>query len=166
MSILRLRRVLLGLWISAAVASLGACSGAEAPVAPPPPPPPPPTEPVVASVTVAPAAASIVVGATVQLTATVRDANGNELTGHVVTWSSDASAVASVSPTGLVTGMSACLATITARSEGRQGAAAITVGAAAGSGAATGGATPSCGVTSVSTRRGGGDTWTTNDSQT
>src|SRR5919109_1730229 len=79
--------------------------------APPPPPPPPPA---VASVSVDPTTASIVVGQTVQLTATPRDANGNTLTGRVVTWASSNAAVASVSSTGLVTGVAAGSATITA----------------------------------------------------
>src|SRR2546427_963602 len=40
----------------------------------------------VASVTVSPATASVPVGQTVQLTATPKDANGNPLSGGVVTW--------------------------------------------------------------------------------
>lgn len=149
MSTLRLQSLFLGLVISAGVLPLVACSGEEAPteLAPaPPPPPPPPPPPMVASVTVAPTTADLLVGSTVQLTATPRDAEGNELTGHVVTWASSAPGVASVSPTGLVSGVSACLATITARSEGQQGAASITVSAAAGSSAAKGGRVQSCGL--------------------
>jgi hypothetical protein len=63
----------------------------------------------------------------VQLTATLRDAGGNVLTGRVVTWSTSASGVATVSGTGLVTGVSAGAATITATSEGKSGTAALTV---------------------------------------
>ena len=81
----------------------------------------------VASVSVAPATASITVGGTRQLSATLRDASGNVLTGRAVEWSTSASAVATVSSGGLVTARAAGLATITARSEGVSGTAAITV---------------------------------------
>ena len=82
----------------------------------------------VASVTVTPATASVAVGATVQLTATPKDANGNPLTGRVITWSSSNTAIATVSGSGLVTGVAAGgPVTITATSEGRSGSAAVTV---------------------------------------
>ncbi len=81
----------------------------------------------VASVTVTPAPANLGLGQTVQLTATLKDANGNVLTGRVVTWASDDPAVATVSSTGLVTGVAQGEATITARSETKSGTAAITV---------------------------------------
>ena len=89
----------------------------------PPPPPPPP----VASVTVAPPTPSITAGSTVQLTATLRDAGGNTLTGRTVTWTTSASGVAIVSASGLVTGISAGGATITATSEGVSGTSTVTV---------------------------------------
>src|SRR6266511_2052700 len=50
----------------------------------------------VASVAVSPAAASVAVGQAVVLTATPLDASGNALTGRVVTWGSNAPAVATV----------------------------------------------------------------------
>ena len=81
----------------------------------------------VASVAVSPTSASVSVGQTVQLAATPKDANGNPLTGRTVTWSSGNTAVATVSASGLVTGVSAGAATITAASEGQSGSAAITV---------------------------------------
>ena len=81
----------------------------------------------VASVTVTPASASIQQGQTIQLTATPKDANGNALTGRVVTWSSSNTAVASVNAGGFVTSGAAGSATITAASEGKSGTAAITV---------------------------------------
>jgi trimeric autotransporter adhesin len=81
----------------------------------------------VASVTVSPSTAGVTVGTTTQLTATLKDASGLTLTGRVVGWSSSATAVATVSPTGLVTGVSAGTATITATSEGRTGTATVTV---------------------------------------
>ena len=85
----------------------------------------------VASVTVSPPSASVGVGQTVQLTATPKDANGNTLPGRVVTWSSGNTAAATVSSSGLVTGVAAGSATITATSEGQSGTSAITVTGAA-----------------------------------
>ena len=84
----------------------------------------------VASVTVSPATASVAVGRTVQLTATPREASGNPLTGRVITWASSNTALATVSGSGLVTGVAIGAATITATSEGQSGTAAITVTAA------------------------------------
>ena len=81
----------------------------------------------VASVTVTPATASLLTGQTAQLTATTKDANGNILSGRVVTWSSSNTTVASVSSSGLVTGGAGGSATITATSEGQSGTATVTV---------------------------------------
>ena len=81
----------------------------------------------VATVTVTPAIATLLTGATVQLTATPKDALGNPLSGRVVTWSSDALGVAAVSGSGLVSGLAVGGATITATSEGQSGSAAVTV---------------------------------------
>jgi len=75
----------------------------------------------VASVSVAPAAASVQVSGTVQLTATPKDANGTPLSGRTVTWASSNTSVASVTGSGLVTGAAAGSATITATSEGQSG---------------------------------------------
>jgi uncharacterized protein YjdB len=87
----------------------------------------------VASVTVTPATASVATGGTVQLTATPKDANGNPLTGRVITWQSSNSAIASVNGSGLVTGVAAGgPVTITATSEGQSGTSAVTVAAASG----------------------------------
>jgi uncharacterized protein YjdB len=85
------------------------------------------TQATVASVTVSPATATVTVGATQQLTATPKDAGGNPLIGRVVTWGSSNSAVATVSSGGVVTGVVAGGATITATSEGINGTAVITV---------------------------------------
>src|SRR5213594_3383681 len=81
----------------------------------------------VASVTVSPSTASVPVGQTVQLTATPKDASGNPLSGRPVSWGSSNTAVATVSGSGVVTGVTAGAATITATSEGQSGTAAITV---------------------------------------
>jgi uncharacterized protein YjdB len=86
----------------------------------------------VATVTVSPAAASVSVGATQQLTAVLRDANGNLLTGRSVTWASSNPVVALVSASGLVTGLGLGSATMTATSEGKSGSAAITVATSSG----------------------------------
>lgn len=81
----------------------------------------------VASVDVAPASASIAVSATQQLTATVKAADGSALPGRTVTWATSASGIATVNAQGLVTGITAGSATITATSEGKSGSSAITV---------------------------------------
>src|SRR5207302_1869065 len=81
----------------------------------------------VATVSVSPATANVLIGATVQLTATPKDANGTPLSGRVVTWASNNQAVATVSASGLVTAQAVGTATITATSEGKSGTAAITV---------------------------------------
>lgn len=82
----------------------------------------------VASVVVAPAVDSVVVGQSVQLSATTRDSTGGALTGRSVSWTSSAPATASVSSTGLVTGLLPGTVTITAHSEGKTGTAQIVVG--------------------------------------
>ena len=81
----------------------------------------------VASVTMSPAATTVSGGATVQLTATLKDASGNVLRGRSVTWASSAPALAPVSGTGLVTGLVVGTATITATSGVHTGSAAVTV---------------------------------------
>lgn len=96
------------------------------PPAPPPPPPPPPPAPV-ATVTVTPDTTVLVPGATRAFTVVLRDAGGAVLQGRPVSWTTGAPAVAAVSATGVVTGLTAGATQVTATSEGRQGAAAVTV---------------------------------------
>ncbi len=86
----------------------------------------PPPAPV-ATVTVSPSTMALLVGATATASAETKDASGNVLPGRVVTWSSSAPAVASVSAQGLVTALGAGAATITATSEGKIGTAQVTV---------------------------------------
>src|SRR5438034_2457681 len=81
----------------------------------------------VASVTVSPASASVAVNQTVQLTATPKDANGTPLTGRTISWLSGTPGVATVTGSGLVTGVTAGSAVITATSEGKSGASSLTV---------------------------------------
>lgn len=81
----------------------------------------------VGSVTVAPPSATIHVTQTVALTATVKDTGGKVVTNHPVTWTSSNSLVASVSSSGVVTGLLPGTATITASADGKSGSSLITV---------------------------------------
>ena len=81
----------------------------------------------VATVTVTPAPTSVQVGASVQLTATLRDPNSHPVTGRAITWASGNPSVATVTGSGLVTGVVAGTATITATSEGTAGSGTVTV---------------------------------------
>ena len=81
----------------------------------------------VASVDISPASGSVVVGSTLQLYATPRNAAGQPLSGRTITWSSGAPGLASVSATGLVTGLTIGNAVVLASVEGRQGSAMIIV---------------------------------------
>ncbi|HEU4641445.1 MAG TPA: Ig-like domain-containing protein [Gemmatimonadaceae bacterium] len=109
-----------------------ACSDAVAP--------PPPTaalratSPTVGSVTVSPSSATIAVGATKQFTATVKDVNGNTLSGASVAWSSSDTSVLRVSSTGVATGRKAGSAYARAKSGSVVGKAAVTVASAVGTG--------------------------------
>jgi hypothetical protein len=60
----------------------------------------------------------------------VKDAQGNVMTGQTVSWSTSNPAAATVSSSGVVTGVAAGTATITAASSGKSGSSAITVTAA------------------------------------
>lgn len=81
----------------------------------------------VASVTVIPDSATINVDESIQLQATLRDADGNILTGPTLTWSSNSPSVAEVNNTGVVTGLSSGSTTITATAGQQSGTAEITV---------------------------------------
>ena len=85
----------------------------------------------VASVTVTPPTATVVAGQTVTLEARTLDASGGTLTGRAVTWSSSNTAAATVSQSGVVSGVAPGNATITATSEGKSGTSAVTVTAPA-----------------------------------
>jgi len=87
----------------------------------------PPATPVVTSVTVSPASTSVAKGATVTLVATVKDQQGSVMTGQTITWSTSDASVATVSSSGVVTGVTAGLATITGTSSGKSGTSSITV---------------------------------------
>src|SRR5207302_10574223 len=79
----------------------------------------------VASVVVAPSAANILVGNTVQLTATAQDAAGAVLNGRAITWSTSNPSVATVSSNGVATAVAAGTATITATGEGKSASATV-----------------------------------------
>src|SRR5690348_5563541 len=84
----------------------------------------------VASVRVSPASPYVTPGQTVQLMATTYDSTGTALTGRVVTWATSNAGVATVNDSGLVTGVAAGAATITATSEGKSGRAVARVATA------------------------------------
>ncbi|MBI2073301.1 MAG: Ig-like domain-containing protein [Gemmatimonadetes bacterium] len=81
------------------------------------------------SVSVSPAADTLEAGSTAQLTATVRDADGNTLSvsSGDIGWGSSDAAAATVNATGLVSGVAPGSATITASAGGKSGSAAIIV---------------------------------------
>jgi CHRD domain-containing protein/Big-like domain-containing protein len=81
----------------------------------------------VVSVTVSQPPAAILVGATTTLTATTKDGSGAAITGTTVAWSSSSDAIATVSQSGVVTGVAPGTATITATSNGKTGTATVTV---------------------------------------
>lgn len=83
--------------------------------------------PPVATVTVTPATATLVIGSTLQFSAVMRDAGNTVLPGRDVAWSTSAPTVATVSASGLVTAVAVGTATLTATSEGRTGTATLTI---------------------------------------
>ena len=108
--------------LSAVLASLAlgwACGGDSATA-------PEPARPT--TVTVSPATNELTaLGATVQLTAEVRDQNARVMAGATVTWTSSANSVATVDASGLVTAAGNGTATITAGAGSASGSAVVTV---------------------------------------
>jgi hypothetical protein len=88
----------------------------------------------VASVSVAPVSASVAVGATASLAATVLGADGQLVTDVPVTWHSSDPALANVSSSGVVSGVMVGTVTITARADTREGSAQVIVYSDGGSG--------------------------------
>lgn len=80
-----------------------------------------------ATVTLSGAQSSMQVGQSVQLSATVRDANNNAISGASVSWSTSNSAVATVSSAGLVRAVAEGSATITASSGGKSASTSVRV---------------------------------------
>ena len=92
--------------------------------------PPPPEPPRATTVAVTPATAELMaLGATVRLSAEVRDQNGQVMAGAAVAWSSGDGSVATVDASGLATAVGNGTATITAAAGSAQGTARITVAA-------------------------------------
>lgn len=85
-----------------------------------------PTAPQIASVTLSTTAATLVPTATVQLNATAKDVGGNTLSSNV-TWTSSDQSRATVSASGLVTGVAVGTATITASAGSQSASALVTV---------------------------------------
>jgi len=85
------------------------------------------TKPPVASVRLQPDRADVAVDATLQLSAAALDGNGAPMPDRAITWTTSSPGVASVNGSGLVTGVAAGTATITASSEGKSSNATITV---------------------------------------
>jgi len=83
-------------------------------------------------VEVTPPSATATIGQTQQLTATPRDAAGNDLTGRTVVWESSDESVATVDTDGLVTALAVGSPTITATVSGETDMATITVYAVLG----------------------------------
>ena len=81
----------------------------------------------VASVQVSPSAETIELGSTLQLTAEGFDENGEAVEGAEFSWESSDAAIATVDPSGLVTGVAVGVATITASAGSGQETAEITV---------------------------------------
>ena len=81
----------------------------------------------VATVVVTPSLDVINPGVSVQLVATLTDATGDTLRDRTITWTGRNHGVATVSPTGLVSGVAVGWDTITATSEGKSGSAVIAV---------------------------------------
>ncbi len=79
------------------------------------------------SVEVTPGDTTIQVGGTVQLTASPKDADGNILTGRDVSWSSSSNSTATVSDSGVVTGLAAGTITISATVDGTTGTTTVRV---------------------------------------
>jgi trimeric autotransporter adhesin len=85
------------------------------------------TNVAVGSVAIQPQGPALLLGSSVQLSAVVRDVNGNVVTGRAVTWSSSNTAYVTVSSSGVATGVTLGDATITATSEGKSGTTLATV---------------------------------------
>jgi len=113
--------------MAAVVAALVGCSGGGgSPTTPPPaPPPPPPSAPVLTSIGVS-GGTTVAVGASLSLVASPKDQSGNAIAA-TVNWSSGSANVATVNPSGVVTGVAAGSTVITAASGSVSGTTTIAV---------------------------------------
>ena len=117
-------RLARGFWMVGAALTLAACSGESV------------TNPIdnpststssVSTISISPQIANVAPSATLQLTAVLRDANGAELSGRAITWTTSAASVATVTSAGVVAGADTGTATIKAASEGKSATATVTV---------------------------------------
>ena len=101
---------------------IGSCGGSSDSITGPPPPPPPTT----ATVAISTDTATLVPAATLPLSATAKDVSGQQLQ-RTFSWTSADPAKATVSPAGVVTGVSPGTVNITATVDGKSGTAIVTV---------------------------------------
>jgi uncharacterized protein YjdB len=115
--------------------TLAACGGSDAITTPVAKPPvqqpgnenPPANSAPVGSVALTPASGTVFVGRTMTLVAAPKDAAGNALSGRAVTWTSSADSIARVDANGIVTGVAAGTAVITATAEGKTATTTLAV---------------------------------------
>lgn len=88
--------------------------------------------PVVTRVAVSPATTTLLVGATLDFSASAHDAQDNVVTGLTTAWSSDNATVASVSSSGHLEAKAEGSATVTATIQGKSGTSVVTVTAPVG----------------------------------
>lgn len=121
----RFRSLFIKAVLSAAYVATTACSSESGMPAEPTPTPTPAK--TVASVEITGAPLIVAVGINAPLTATARAADGSVVTGKTATWQSSAVDKATVSPTGVVTGVAEGSLTITATIDGKSATADVTV---------------------------------------
>ncbi|MCC6929747.1 MAG: Ig-like domain-containing protein [Gemmatimonadaceae bacterium] len=107
-------------WVIAAAVALAACSGEDTPTEPNTPGP-------VAFVNIAAVSSSMVVGATQQMTAALYDKDGKAVTSSSVVWSATPTAVATISASGVLTGVTPGTVKVTATSGSQTSTADILV---------------------------------------
>lgn len=116
----------------ALTAVIAAGCGGDSPSAPATSSTPTTVTPVVTRIVVSPGTVQLTTGGSATFTASVRDQRDSVMSGKAVTWTSSAPAVATVSNAGVVAGVTAGSATITAAVDGKSGSATVTVTAATG----------------------------------
>lgn len=89
--------------------------------------------PTLTSITVAPQSASVAINGTLQMTASGTNNDGTIASLKNLTWTTSAATIATVSTGGLVKGVSAGTATISATDGGVTGSSSVTVGSTASS---------------------------------
>lgn len=85
------------------------------------------TTPDVAEVVISPLTANVIVGGTLPLQATVRDASGRSVSGPTIVWSVEDSSIARVSSGGLLTARAVGSTQVAASANGKSGLAVVVV---------------------------------------